>query len=312
MAKNREITKVQELAYELKVGEAMTRDVVTVGPNTTIAQLREILRKRRISGAPVVDGGKLVGIISIEDFIKSLIDGELDISVKERMTTDVEILYSDEPLVHAVSKFDAFGFGRFPVIERGTEKLVGIITKGDIVKALLRELEINYHEEEIHRYRASHIFEDISSDNTTLIFEYDIKPRDFKSAGEASSRLKRSLRRLGMHPVTVRHAAIATFEAEMNIVIFTSGGKITAYVKPNEIRVVAEDKGPGIEDIELALKPGYSTAPDWVRELGFGAGMGLPNIKNSTHKLDIDSKVGEGTKLEFVINGGKNETCGNN
>lgn len=301
MSRNKEITKVQELAYELKVENAMTSNVVTVTPSTMIRELRELLRLKRISGVPVVDGGELLGIISIEDFIKCLVNGELDIPVGERMTKDVKSVYSDEPLIHAVAKFDEFGFGRFPVLEPESGKLVGIITKGDIVKALLKELEIDYQEEEIHRYRASHIFEDIASDTTTLIFEYNVKPKDFKSAGDVSSRLRKSLVRLGMHPKIIRRAAIATFEAEMNIVIFTSGGKIIAYIQPDRIRVIAKDNGPGIADIQKALEPGFSTAPEWVRELGFGAGMGLPNIKRNTNRLDINSKVGEGTRLEFVI-----------
>jgi CBS domain-containing protein/anti-sigma regulatory factor (Ser/Thr protein kinase) len=301
VSRNKEITKVQELAYELKVENAMTSNVVTVTPSTMIRELRELLRLKRISGVPVVDGGELLGIISIEDFIKCLVNGELDIPVGERMTKDVKSVYSDEPLIHAVAKFDEFGFGRFPVLEPESGKLVGIITKGDIVKALLKELEIDYQEEEIHRYRASHIFEDIASDTTTLIFEYNVKPKDFKSAGDVSSRLRKSLVRLGMHPKIIRRAAIATFEAEMNIVIFTSGGKIIAYIQPDRIRVIAKDNGPGIADIQKALEPGFSTAPEWVRELGFGAGMGLPNIKRNTNRLDINSKVGEGTRLEFVI-----------
>lgn len=297
-----EITKIQELAYELKVVDAMTKEVVAVKPDILIGELRNIFRNNRISGVPVVEKERLVGIISLEDFIKYLAEGEINVSVGEKMTKEVETLYSDEPLISAVEKFDLFGFGRFPVIERDNRKLVGIITKGDVIKALLKELEIDYHEEEIHRYRASHIFEDIVSNKTTLIFEYNIEGGNFKNAGESSSILKKNLKRLGIKPEIIRRVAIATFEAEMNIVIFTTGGKITAYVEQDRIKVTAVDPGPGIKDIELALKPGFSTAPPYVRELGFGAGMGLPNIKECSDLLNISSKSGEGTNLEFVIN----------
>jgi len=298
---NREITKVQELAYELTVEQAMTRDVVKVHPKNRMGELREILRINRISGTPVVDKDKLVGVVSIEDFIKCLADGEIDAFVGDKMTRKVKTLYADEPLIHAVNKFNKHGFGRFPVIERSSGKLVGVIAKGDIIKTLLKELEINYHEEEIHRYRASHIFRDIIADKTTLIFEYDIAGKDFKHAGESASGLKKSLTRLGIPPQILRRIAIATYEAEMNIAIFTSGGHITAYVKPDEIRVEAVDSGPGIHDVKKAMQPGFSTAPPLVQELGFGAGMGLPNIKKCADKMNINSVVGKGTKLKVII-----------
>ncbi len=298
---DREITKVQELAYELKVKQAMTKDVVIVHPKDRIGKLREILQVNRISGTPVVDNGKLVGIISIEDFIKCLATVEVGAAIEQKMTKKVETLFADEPLIHAVNKSNKHGFGRFPVIERSNGKLVGIITKSDIIKTLLKELEIEYHEEEIHKYRASHIFEDIIADKTTLIFEYNIVGQDFQRAGESASKLKKSLARLGIQSQILRRVAIAVYEAEMNIVIFTSGGHITAYVKPAEIRVKAVDSGPGIPDIEQAMLSGFSTAPHSVQELGFGAGMGLPNIKKCADKMNINSVVGKGTKIDIII-----------
>jgi CBS domain-containing protein/anti-sigma regulatory factor (Ser/Thr protein kinase) len=297
-----QITKIQELAYELKVNDAMKKDVISVSPKILIKELREIFRRHRISGVPVVEDNKLVGIISLEDFIKCLADGEIDVPVKEKMTKKVETIYSDEQLISVMNKFEQSGFGRFPVIERENKKLVGIITKGNIVSTLLKELESDYMEKEIKRLRINHILKDISADNTTLILKYNIKGQDFKHAGETSSRLKKSLLNLSISPIIVRSITIATYEAEMNIVIFTEGGTLIVYAEPDKITIEAIDKGPGIPDIEQALKPGFSTAPDWVRELGFGAGMGLPNIKNCTDRLNITSKIGEGTKLEFVVN----------
>jgi len=306
---SKKITRVQELIYKLKIEQAMTKGVIKVHPKNVMGELREILKNNRISGIPVVDEDKLVGIVSIEDFIKCMADGKIDAFIEDRMTKDVEILYADEPLIHAVNKFNKFGFGRFPVIERGNRKLVGIITKSDIIKTLLKELEINLQEEEIHRYRASHIFEDMIANKTTLIFEYNVASQDFKRAGESASELKKSLGRLGINPQIIRRVAIATYEAEMNMVIFTSGGRITAYIKPDEIRVKAIDSGPGIPDIKQAMQPGFSTAPPMVQEWGFGAGMGLPNIKKCADKMNINSIVGKGTKLEIVIyTQSKNET----
>jgi anti-sigma regulatory factor (Ser/Thr protein kinase) len=248
----------------------------------------------------VVNDGDLVGIISIEDLINALAVGELEATVAEKMTPDPETLFSDEPLIHAVSKFGSLGYGRFPVINREGD-LVGVIVEGDIVRALLRQLEVEYHAEELHRYRASHIFEDVIADRITLVSQYEVPGGDFVRAGEASGKLKRTLARLGIDPRVVRRLAIATYEAEMNLVIYANGGEIIAEVTPERIRVSVIDSGPGIPDVEKAMEPGFSTAPDWVRELGFGAGMGLPNIKNCSDEMKLESTVGVGTQLEFVI-----------
>ncbi len=296
----KEITKLQELTYELRVEDAMTRRPLTVTPDTTMAEFRELLRVNRISGTPVVEDGQMIGIVSIEDLIKALAAGEIDVTVRQRMHPKPVILYADEPLVHAVSKFSELRFGRFPVIDRAGQ-LVGIITQGDIVRAMLKRLEVNYREEEIHRYRASHIFEDIVADEIALVFGYHVAARDFARAGEASSGLKRTLSRLGIHPQIIRRVAVATYEAEINIVVYTEGGEIVAEVRPDRVKIEAIDKGPGIPDIEQAMQPGFSTAPEWVREMGFGAGMGLPNIKACADKMELRSTVGVGTHLTIVI-----------
>lgn len=298
---SKDVTKLRELAYDLKVEQAMTRDVVTVTPQMTMAEFREVLRAKRISGTPVVENGRMVGVISTEDLIKALAAGEVSATVGEKMTPNPDTVYADEPLIHAVSKFSSLGYGRFPVVNRQGD-LVGILVEGDIVRALLRRLEVAYHEEEIHRYRASHIFEDIIADRITLTFCYDVQRGDFAHAGEASSRLKKTLTRLGIDPRIVRRVAIATYEAEMNVIIYAERGEIIAEVQPERIRIRVIDRGPGIADIEQAMQPGFSTAPDWVRELGFGAGMGLPNIQSCADEMKLESTVGKGTRLEIVIN----------
>lgn len=294
-------SKVQELAYEFKVEDAMSPDVISVTPTDTMTEVRKLLLDNRISGLPVVEHEKLTGIISLDNFITCIMNGRMNEAVSDHMTVEVVSFYPEEPLIHAISKFEKLGYGRFPVLDRNTKKLVGIITKGDIIKCLLKKLETNYHEEEIHKYRASHIFEDIHSDQTSLILKHTITGGNHKHAGEQSGYLKTNLLRLGIPPQIVRRIVIASCEAEMNIIIFTEGGEITACVKEDKITVNAIDHGPGIPDIEKAMQPGFSTAPDWVRDMGFGAGMGLPNIKNCSDEMRIDSKPGEGTHVEFVF-----------
>ena len=125
--------------------------------------------------------------------------------------------------------------------------------------------------------------------------------KDFTNAGVASSSLKGVLERRGVQQDIVRRTAIAAFEAEMNVIIYAVAGMMKYRITDTEICVTIQDMGQGIPNIELAMTEGYSTAPDYIREMGFGSGMGLPNIKKSTDKLVVNSVVGEGTTLELVI-----------
>ncbi len=124
---------------------------------------------------------------------------------------------------------------------------------------------------------------------------------NFANAGEASIQLKQMLIEHGVKEDIVRRVAIMTFEAEMNVIIYAAAGWLRYYAAPQYIKIIVEDMGPGIEDIELAMQEGYSTAPDWVREMGWGAGMGLPNMKKNSDEFKIDSVVGEGTTVEMII-----------
>jgi CBS domain-containing protein/anti-sigma regulatory factor (Ser/Thr protein kinase) len=293
--------RTQELIYELKVQEAMTTPVITVEPENTMEDVRRNLKERRVSGLPVTRGGELAGIVSIEDLIICLLEGDGRQLVKQWMSKTPMTLFADEPLVHAVQKFERFGYGRFPVIDRKTRALVGILSKVDIIHCMLRHLEIDFHEQEVRRYKPSDWFAELVSDHTTLGLRYHVEGASFEKAGEASSHLKRNLHTLGLSPEAVRRITIASYEAEMNLVIFAGGGELSAFIEPGKVTVTVVDHGPGIPDIERAMQPGYSTAPDWVRELGFGAGMGLPNIKNCSNEMKLESKVGEGTQLRFTV-----------
>lgn len=296
-----EVLKAQELVYELRIGDIMSRRLVTATADTTMREVKTILRDRRISGLPVLDGGNLAGIVSIEDLIRSLEENDLDAPASQYMTTLVHTIGEREPAVRALNVFARLGVGRLPVVD-DEGRLVGIMTPDDITRGVLRALEKAYHEEEIRRYRARHIFDDIRSDRTSLILRYDIPLRDFNRAGRASSQIKQTLNRLGVDPRIVRRVAIASYEAEMNIVIHsTAGGNLVAEINPELIALIAYDTGPGIPDMEKAMTPGYSTAPDWIREMGFGAGMGLCNIKACVDQMDLNSWPHQGTRLEAVI-----------
>ncbi len=135
-----------------------------------------------------------------------------------------------------------------------------------------------------------------------LVFRFDVDGQDFTSAGHASVQVKKNLRQLGISPEVIRKVSIAMYEGEINMVIHAGGGVAEVRVNEEYIEVVLEDHGPGIEDIEQAMQEGFSTAPDQIRSLGFGAGMGLPNMKRYTDKMEIFSTVGVGTKVVMRVN----------
>ncbi|HAE23633.1 MAG TPA: anti-sigma regulatory factor [Spirochaetaceae bacterium] len=130
---------------------------------------------------------------------------------------------------------------------------------------------------------------------------YEVPGDDLSLAGRASTEVKRALGRLGIDPVEIKRVAVAMYEAEINMVIHAGGGTAEADISPERVTVVLADHGPGIADLDLAMQEGYSTAPESVREMGFGAGMGLPNIKRNADDLHIDTALGLGTTVTIVI-----------
>ena len=135
----------------------------------------------------------------------------------------------------------------------------------------------------------------------TISFHYDVPGDDFTRAGEASSSIKKALKQVGRAPDIIRNVAIAMYEGEINMVIHAGGGQIDVDIAPDAVRMVLKDQGPGIQDISLAMQAGWSTAPDDVRSLGFGAGMGLPNMKKYTDEMKIESTVGVGTTVSMTV-----------
>lgn len=135
-----------------------------------------------------------------------------------------------------------------------------------------------------------------------LIFRFEVDGENFTSAGQASVAVKKNLRQLGIAPEIIRKISIAMYEGEINMVIHASGGVATVKVFEDYVEIILEDKGPGIKNIDEAMQEGFSTAPDAIRSLGFGAGMGLPNMKRYTDSMKIDTEVGVGTTVTMRVN----------
>lgn len=295
------ITRVEELAYIIRIEEVMTKTLITIPPDASMQVVADVMREKHISGVLITKNEDLVGLVSTEDLIKCLINGELSSSVSKYMSTELITLNSFDFLIEALKTFTRTGLGRLPVLDEN-KKLIGIITKGDITYGFLKALEHDYHEEEVRRYRASHLFEDIESDRTSLILRYVIKHYDFLHGGAASSNIKKALLRLGANPQLARRVGIAVYESEMNLIIHTHhGGSIHVEIEPHQISIYAWDDGPGIADTAEAIKPGYSTASEEIRELGFGAGMGLYNISRCVDEMKLESELGKGTQLTMKV-----------
>ncbi len=137
--------------------------------------------------------------------------------------------------------------------------------------------------------------------DNALVLEYDVVDGEFQRAGEVSSDIKKKLKALGVSQDVIRKIAIAMYEGEVNMVIHANGGKITVEITPNSVRMILADVGPGIADVDRAMQAGYSTARDEIRNLGFGAGMGLPNMKKNTDRMKIDTVVGTGTTITMEV-----------
>lgn len=142
-----------------------------------------------------------------------------------------------------------------------------------------------------------------------LTYDFDVDGENFTTAGEASAMVKRILRRIGFPPEIIKRVSIAMYEGEINMVIHAGGGKAALFIYEDRIVIRLSDNGPGIADVSLAMQEGFSTATDNIRSMGFGAGMGLPNMKRYTDEMDIKTALGKGTTITMTVKGGSAEGC---
>ncbi len=297
---------IAELASELKAKDVMTYNVITLYPQQKVIQAKEIMRLKKISGIPIVDNeNRIEGIISIDDIIHYLEIRDLEAAISKYMTRKVVTVLEDQSIIAVLKQFKRNKYGRFPVVDKD-RVLKGIITPGDILVRLLQILENHMVQQQTERtVRKVKGFEnDVNIDESkAFVLNFVIEGGDVSQAGEASSNLKRTLADTGRYsPIFLRKVAVVSYEAEVNVVIHAYRGTMTVLVTPDFVKIIIVDEGPGICDIDLALEPGWSTASEHVRELGFGAGMGLYNMKRWSDELMIESIPGEGTTVTAIIN----------
>jgi anti-sigma regulatory factor (Ser/Thr protein kinase) len=210
------------------------------------------------------------------------------------MTKSLIVLEDDMPLSFAISYFDKYSYTRFPVIDK-EKRFTGILSSRDVLSALLREL--NNEIIELERMLNSE-----PADLTKKIRrEFIVKKFDFENAGRASFELKRVLKNINAPRQIIRKASVASYELEINIAIHSDGGILMFEIDDKNIVITARDKGPGIEDIDLAVQEGYSTANEWIRSMGFGAGMGLANTKKVSDDFIIQSNSKTGSLIKSTI-----------
>ncbi|AEX86334.1 putative transcriptional regulator, contains C-terminal CBS domains [Marinitoga piezophila KA3] len=301
------VEKLLQIFSNTKIGEIMTSPAIVVTPETSIRQVKDIMKIKKISGLPVVKKGlKLVGIISIEDIIKVLEKGNLSDFVLKWMTKSVVTINEEDTLSKFVELSQSHKYGRYPVLNN-EGKVVGIITKYDVITWLFGKLGSIY----VHDQRREKVLnreEYISKltgdilQNKTASFEFKIDYNDITKIGIGATRLKSFLKKKGIDEKLVRKISIATYEAEANVVIHSeSYGEIYCWELEDSIRLLIKDYGKGIENVELAMQEGYSTATEEVRAQGFGAGMGLPNMKRFSDKMTIISESGKGVIIEMLF-----------
>jgi len=305
MKNKKNLKKYADIFAHIKASDVMTKNVTTLTPENKVSQAKEMMRIKKISGIPILDKkDKLIGIISLEDIIKALEFNKMDEPIQNVMTTNVITLNLDDNLADIVEKFNILKLRRFPVVDKDN-KVQGIISRVDILHGILEKFNLIYSHD---KKRNSTLSQEISliTGEKLLIneaeFHFAIDNADIIAAGTGAALLQQFLKKKEVDNEIIRRIGIATYEAETNVVIHSkSTGDILCFIKEDRIIIRVIDKGIGIEDLEQAMKEGFTTASDYVKEFGFGAGMGIQNMKRFTDKLVIISEKKKGTQVEMVF-----------
>ena len=294
---------IMELLQRLRVRDVMRgHDIIAVSRADTMSRAQHLMKLNNISGVPVVEGKRLFGIISVNDIIKALEGGWINDTCQQHMATNLVVLEADMPLAFAIKFFQNYTFGRFPVLNKDRD-LVGIVSQRDVTRVLMQELTKEIAKLEGKTAPAA---ESARSEGALPYYsmrQFMVVRNDLSNAGKAANEIKKMMKDAGIDNKIVRRVAVAAYELEINICINSLGGSITFILDTGKATIIAKDRGPGIKDVEWACQDGTSTANDWIRSMGFGAGMGLANSKRVADTFDIQSKIPSGTTVmcEFML-----------
>lgn len=284
-----------ELIQRLKVRDVMATELNQVPRSASMFDVQELMRKKKISGVPVEENGRFYGLVSIDDIIRALAGGYINDSCSDHMTTKLVVLEDDMPLSFALRYFERYHYGRFPVIDRN-QRLVGLVTQREINRVLLVELT-----RELNRLERQAQKDGVDKTGVYVLREFPICKFDFENAGKAANQIKKVLQEKQIAPKIIRRIAVAAYELEINLCVHSDGGVLTWQLSNGTSEIIARDAGPGIENVEWACRDGTSTANEWIRSLGFGAGMGLANVKRVSDAFEIQSHKGSGTTVKSLI-----------
>lgn len=288
------------LLFKLKVKDVMTHPILTARPSDTLRHIQGIMKKNKITGVPIAEeDGTLLGIVSMDDIVTALDSGWIEEAASLHMTTRVIVLEETMSLSFCVSYFNKYSFGRFPVVDK-LSRLVGIVTSSDVISTLLVALNREILKLETPAEGSTQAVADTAGPNG--VHEYRTEPFNFETAGQASTDIKKILKAAGVPPPITRRVGIASYELEINQVIHSKGGIMRYTIMDDTLTIEAQDTGPGIPNLDLALTEGFSTATDRVRSLGFGAGMGLPNTRRVSDGFHIESNPETGTLVRCTFN----------
>lgn len=287
-------TALTELIFRLKIKDVMSRELITASKNESLRTIQHRMKDENITGVPVVEEKRLLGVVSMHDILTAFDEGTIDEAAESHMSRDLKVLEDDMPLSFAINYFNKFGYGRFPVLNRNRE-LCGIITIRDINTTLLREVNrvVEELEDELHQ--------SAKDDYGVESLQHYVMRHDFENAGKASAEMKKLLKSHGLDAKQIRRAAVASYELEMNLVVHSNGGKLLFRMDTERILIRAVDTGPGIPDVDQAMEVGFTTANEWIRSLGFGAGMGLANVQRVSDEFSLTSIMGKGSEARAII-----------
>ena len=292
---------IMELLQRFKVRDVMKRQVITIGRKATLREAQRLMRENRISGLPVSENGRLYGIVSVNDIVNGLDGGWMDDACEDRMATNLVVLEAGMPLAFALRYFNNYTYGRFPVLD-SNRILVGIVSQRDVMRALLYELSVEIRKLERKTKKAEGAPAAATEGGGDYFRrEWAVVRNDLSRAGRAANEIKAILRERKTDRSIARRVAVAAYELEINICIHSHGGVLVLQISDDAVTITAKDRGPGIEDVEWACRDGTSTANDWIRSMGFGAGMGLSNSKRVSDEFDIQSEPGKFTKVQCVF-----------
>lgn len=288
---------IMELLQRLRVKDVMRdHDIVSVVRTDSMRFAQNLMKRNHISGVPVLEDRRLFGVVSVNDIITALEGGWIGEPCQKHMATSLVVLEEDMPLAFAIKFFQNYTFGRFPVLNKDRD-FVGIVSQRDVTRVLMHELT-----NELARLEGKAVAPRTETKSEGALPYYSMRQfvvvrNDLSNAGKAANEIKKMMKDAGLDNKVVRRVAVAAYELEINVCIHSLGGTITFILDKDEATVIAKDRGPGIADVDWACQDGTSTANDWIRSMGFGAGMGLANSKRVADSFSITSKVPTGTTV---------------